>query len=68
MQNESEKLLKIRRIAIENVENIRNWVRDFPLWLCRGVESNFWQLVLVYGKSMHQLRLCRVIAIKIESN
>ena len=28
-------------IAIENVGNIRNWVRDFPLWLCRGLESNF---------------------------
>ena len=41
MRNESEKLLKIRRIAIENVGSIRNWVRDFPLWLCRGLESNF---------------------------
>ena len=44
MQNESEKLLIIRRIAIENVGNIRNWVRDFPLCLCRGLESNFLEI------------------------
>ena len=48
MQNESEKLLKIRRIAIENVGSIRNWVRDFPLWLCLGLESN----VLTTGFSL----------------
>ena len=26
-----------------------------------------WKVILVYGKSSHQLRLCSVIAIKIES-
>ena len=67
MRYESEKLLKFARIAIENVGRIRNWVRVFPLYLRYGLESNFLELDLVYGKSSHQLRLCSVIAIKIES-
>ena len=66
MRYESEKLLKFARIAIENVGRIRNWVRVFPLYLRYGLESNF-RMDLVYGKSSHQLRLCSVIAIKIES-
>ncbi len=46
---------------------IRNWVRVFPLYLRYGLESNFLEIEFIELLEDNQLRLCGVIAIKIES-